>query len=108
MQRVDIQECQPAALKAMFGLEQYLEATDLLVQLIELIKIRASQINGCAFCIQMHSKAALENGESVERERFLTIMCGADNPVADFWTPLPTTCEGYAQSDEVADEEAGE
>ena len=41
MQRVNIQESQPAAFQAMFGLEQYLEFTDLPVQLIELIKIRA-------------------------------------------------------------------
>lgn len=67
MQRVNIHKSQPTAYQAMFGLEKFLETIDLPVQLIELIRIRASQINGCAYCIQMHSKAALKHGETVER-----------------------------------------
>ena len=67
MKRVNIHETQPAAYQAMFGLEQYLETIDLPPRLIELVRTRASQINGCAFCIQMHSKAAQKQGESAER-----------------------------------------
>ncbi|KLN61691.1 hypothetical protein WH96_04995 [Kiloniella spongiae] len=67
MTRVNIHKIQPAAYDAMFGLEKYLGTTDLGTSLPELIKTRASQINGCAYCIQMHTKAALENGEKAER-----------------------------------------
>ena len=65
--RVKIQDAQPAAWKAMFGLETYLAGTALTKVQKELIKIRASQINGCAFCIDMHTKDALKNGENNQR-----------------------------------------
>jgi len=67
MKRVNIHDNQPMAYEAMFGLEKYLETIDLPALLIELVRIRASQINGCAYCIQMHSTAAQKHGESVER-----------------------------------------
>lgn len=67
MTRVKIDKVQPAAYEAMFGLEKYLGTIDLGTSLPELIKTRASQINGCAYCIQMHTKAAQENGETTER-----------------------------------------
>lgn len=65
--RIDIQEIQPQATKAMYGLETYLANTPLSKTHKELIKIRASQINGCAFCIDMHTKDALKNGETAQR-----------------------------------------
>lgn len=67
MKRVNIHENQPAAYQAMFGLEKYLETTDLSPLLIELVRVRASQINGCAYCIQLHSQAARKHGETAER-----------------------------------------
>jgi len=67
MERVNIFKSQPTAYEAMLGLEKYLETIDLPVQLIELIKTRASQINGCSYCIQLHSKTAQEHGETVDR-----------------------------------------
>lgn len=67
MTRVNIQKTQPNAYAAMFGLEKYLSETTLPPRLIELIKTRSSQINGCAFCIQMHSQSAQAHGESAER-----------------------------------------
>jgi AhpD family alkylhydroperoxidase len=67
MNRIKIHELQPAAYEAMFGLEKYLGTTDLSGQLVEMIKTRASQINGCAYCIQMHSKAAQKLNETTER-----------------------------------------
>lgn len=57
----------PQAYKAMLGLETYLASTDLSKTLKELIKIRASQINSCAYCIDMHTKDALKNGETNQR-----------------------------------------
>ena len=51
----------------MFGLEKYLGHSDLNKTHLELIKIRASQINGCAFCLDMHTKDALKQGETNQR-----------------------------------------
>jgi AhpD family alkylhydroperoxidase len=65
--RINIQEVQPQAYKAMYALEGYLQTTKLTRTHKELIKIRASQINGCAYCIDMHTKDALKLGESIQR-----------------------------------------
>lgn len=65
--RIDMNETQPQAYKAMFGLEAYLAKSELSVSLKELIKIRASQINNCAYCIDMHTQDAVKNGEQYER-----------------------------------------
>lgn len=65
--RVNINEAEPQAIKAMYGLVAYLGTVQLPKSLIELMKIRASQINGCAYCIDMHTKDALKNGENNQR-----------------------------------------
>jgi AhpD family alkylhydroperoxidase len=65
--RMNIQQIQPAAYKALMGLENYLAGTALSKTQKELIKIRASQINGCAFCIDMHTKDAIKYGENIQR-----------------------------------------
>lgn len=65
--RIDINTLEPNAYKAMFGLEKYLSTTTLDAPIKELIKIRASQINGCAYCIQMHTESARKMGESEQR-----------------------------------------
>jgi len=67
MSRVNIAEIQPAGYKAMLGLEAYLQNIALTNIQKELIKIRASQINGCAFCLDMHTKDALKYGETPQR-----------------------------------------
>lgn len=65
--RVNILQTQPEAYKAMMGLEKYLATTSLTPTHKELIKIRASQINGCAFCINMHTRDARKMGETEQR-----------------------------------------
>jgi len=60
-------EVAPGALKPMIELEKNLKNSGLEHSLIELVKTRASQINGCAYCIHMHTKDARANGESEER-----------------------------------------
>lgn len=65
--RIDIQRLEPNAYKAMFALENYLQNSGLSKTHLELIKIRASQINGCAFCINMHTSDALKQGETAQR-----------------------------------------
>lgn len=65
--RINIEEIEPAAYKAMLGLEQYIATIKVSKTHKELIKIRASQINGCAFCIDMHTKDARKHGETEQR-----------------------------------------
>jgi len=65
--RINIANIEPAAYKALLGLESYLGTTSISKTLKELIKIRASQINGCAFCINMHTVDARKNGETEQR-----------------------------------------
>ena len=67
MQRIDYFKAAPNAVKAMMGLERAAAESVLPLSLRELVKIRASQINGCAYCIDMHSKDALKHGEDVRR-----------------------------------------
>jgi len=65
--RINIQKVEPAAYQAMFGLEKYLSTSKVDPILLELIKMRASQINGCAFCLNMHSADARKIGETEQR-----------------------------------------
>ena len=65
--RIDWAKVSPDAYKALIGLEQALAKTGLENSLIELIRLRASQINGCAFCTRMHTRDAIAVGESVDR-----------------------------------------
>lgn len=67
MKRININEIQPGAYKAMLGMEKYIRESGLSITLCELIKVRASQINGCAYCLDMHTREALKNGESNNR-----------------------------------------
>jgi AhpD family alkylhydroperoxidase len=57
----------PGAYQAMRSLEDYVRNSGLEAPLLELVRIRASQINGCAFCLDMHTKDALAAGESAQR-----------------------------------------
>jgi AhpD family alkylhydroperoxidase len=65
--RINIQNLEPKAYEAMFALENYLQNSQLNKTHLELIKIRASQINGCAFCINLHTTDALKQGETAQR-----------------------------------------
>jgi len=65
--RIDIPKVDPAAYQAMYALEKYLSTSKIDPILSELIKMRASQINGCAFCLNMHSADARKIGETEQR-----------------------------------------
>jgi AhpD family alkylhydroperoxidase len=65
--RINISKTAPQAYKAMLGLESYLAQSEISKTIKELIKIRASQINGCAYCLDMHTKDAIKYGETAER-----------------------------------------
>ncbi|HMN33520.1 MAG TPA: carboxymuconolactone decarboxylase family protein [Chitinophagaceae bacterium] len=66
-QRINIAKIAPQAYQAMIALEEYLKSSDLDTKLYELIKTRASQINGCAYCINMHVRDAMKIGETAQR-----------------------------------------
>jgi AhpD family alkylhydroperoxidase len=65
--RFDYGKANPAASRAMYGLEQYVRQCGLEHPLLELVKMRASQLNGCAYCLDMHSKDARAAGETEQR-----------------------------------------
>lgn len=65
--RLDVQNIAPQAYRAMAGLETFIRNSGLEPGLLELVKLRASQINGCAYCIDMHTKDARAGGETEQR-----------------------------------------
>lgn len=65
--RIRIDKLEPVGYNAILGLEKFIESTPLTRIHKDLIKIRASQVNGCAFCINMHTKDARKAGETEQR-----------------------------------------
>jgi AhpD family alkylhydroperoxidase len=65
--RMDYAKAAPGAMKAMSGLDAYIAKCGLEASLRELVKLRASQINGCAYCVDMHSLDARAGGEAEQR-----------------------------------------
>ncbi|POA52308.1 MULTISPECIES: carboxymuconolactone decarboxylase family protein [Pseudomonas] len=80
--RLDFYTASPEALKAMLALEAAVSRLPLEKSLIELVKLRASQINGCAFCVDMHSVDALKQGET--ERRLFAVAVWRESP---FFTP---------------------
>jgi AhpD family alkylhydroperoxidase len=67
MMRIDYKQASPGAFQAMLGMEQYARGCGLELPLLELVKTRVSQINGCAYCLDMHTKDARAAGETEQR-----------------------------------------
>ncbi len=65
--RLDYRSQMPEAIDAMLRLQRVVEESGLEPKLLELVKLRASQLNGCAYCIDMHSKDAIAIGEDPQR-----------------------------------------
>ncbi|HUL91332.1 MAG TPA: carboxymuconolactone decarboxylase family protein [Burkholderiales bacterium] len=65
--RIEYPKAEPGAVKAMLGLQTYVNESGIEHSLLELVKLRASQINGCAYCIDMHTKDARARGETEQR-----------------------------------------
>lgn len=65
--RLNYSEVSPGALKAMLGLEMHVRGSGIEHSLLELIKTRSSQLNGCAYCLDMHTKDARAAGETEQR-----------------------------------------
>lgn len=67
VERIDYRHLAPAAVAAMREVQRYVDHCGLEKKLLELVKLRASQINGCAYCVDMHSKDARGLGETEQR-----------------------------------------
>ncbi|MUH95605.1 carboxymuconolactone decarboxylase family protein [Aliivibrio fischeri] len=77
--RIDIAKIQPTALSAMLSIESYLSNVNLSAELKELIKIRASMINQCAYCIQMHVPEAEKAG--IESQKLFALAAWKESPL---------------------------
>jgi AhpD family alkylhydroperoxidase len=83
----------PKALEPMMAMEAYLKASSLEHSLIELVKTRASQINGCAFCLHMHTSDARKAGESEARLYLLNAW-----HESDLYTPRERAALAWTES----------
>src|SRR5690242_20463725 len=81
-QRIDYGKVAPDGIRALSGLETYIRSSGLEPELLDLIKTRASQLNGCAYCIDMHTKDARAGGET--EQRLYALSAWRDTP---FYTP---------------------
>src|SRR5262249_6785089 len=97
--RLDYQKAAQEPLHAMFSLGKYLAGCGLEASLLELVKLRASQINGCAYCLDMHSKDARAAGET--EQRLYTLSAWRETPffsprerAALAWTEAVTQISG--------------
>jgi AhpD family alkylhydroperoxidase len=79
MNRINVQQSQPEAYNAMFQLEKYLESSTIEKDLQEIVRIRASIINQCHFCIGMHTEAAFKLG--ITKEKILALSSWQDSNV---------------------------
>ena len=100
-QRLNYPRLAPEANRAMTALGSYLAACGLEHPLLELVKIRASQMNGCSFCIDMHTKDARAGGETEQRIYALNAWretplssAGASGLPSLGWRPSPISQTG--------------
>ncbi|MNQ66786.1 Carboxymuconolactone decarboxylase family protein [compost metagenome] len=104
--RLNYYQAAPQAMKAMLGLEKAASESILPGSLRELVRIRASQINGCAYCIDMHTADATKAGESVRR--LMAVSAWKETPFFDereraalLWTETLTLVATTHAPDEV-------
>ena len=101
-QRLDFHKASPEAYQAMLAVSKFTNECGLEHSLLELVKTRASQINGCAFCLQMHTRDARRLGETEERLHLLpawreTPVYTARERAALAWTEaLTLVTQGHA------------
>jgi AhpD family alkylhydroperoxidase len=104
--RVNYRTASPLVMPAMLGLQQAVNRCGLEPSLLELVKLRASQINRCAFCIEMHSREAKQAGERDDRLHLLNAweeagVFTAREQAALRWTEVLTRLADHEVSDEV-------
>jgi len=108
-QRINYIKASPAAYQAMLALQATVDKSGLEKSLVELLKIRASQINKCAFCLHMHTKDARKAGETEERIYLLdawreSSFYSARERAALAWTEALTLLPQQGAPDDVFDE----
>jgi AhpD family alkylhydroperoxidase len=108
-QRIDVTKVSPAAFKAVAALQAFVDQSGLDPKLRELVKIRASQINGCAYCLAMHTREARKIGETDERMHLLDAwreapVFSARERAALAWTEALTLIAHGHAPDEVYDQ----
>jgi AhpD family alkylhydroperoxidase len=91
--RLELAKASPAAVEAMRGLESHVRRSGLEPALLELVRLRDSQINGCAYCIDMHTKDARARGES--EQRLYALSAWADTP---FFTDRERAALAWAEA----------
>jgi AhpD family alkylhydroperoxidase len=77
-QRLDFYKANPAAIKSLLGVEERIGKSALEKSLTELVRLRASQINGCAYCVDMHTADARKGGET--ERRLATVVVWRETP----------------------------
>jgi len=105
-QRIDYRKASPGAFQAMLGLESHARQSGLEHSLLELVKTRVSQINGCAYCLDMHTKDARAAGETEQRLHLLAAWREAPfyserERAALAWAEALTLLAGHEVSDEL-------
>lgn len=105
-QRLQFFAAAPELMKAVQALNQSVEKSGLERSLLHLIKLRASQINGCSFCVDMHSREAREDGET--EQRLYLVAAWKESPLfsdreraAFAWTEAVTLISNGGVSDEL-------
>jgi AhpD family alkylhydroperoxidase len=91
--RIAYNKYSPNALHAMFALEKHLQSSTIEEKLLHLIKLRASQINGCAYCIDMHSIDARAGGDT--EQRLYALNAWRETP---FFTPRERAALEWAEA----------
>jgi AhpD family alkylhydroperoxidase len=107
--RMNFYQAAPDTMKAMMALENQIASSGLEQSLMELVKTRASQINGCAFCIDMHTRDARKRGETEQRLYLLNAWreapCYTDRERAALaWTEAVTLIAATHAPDDVYNE----
>ncbi len=91
--RLNWYKLSPDAYKAMLGMEQALEKSGLELSLLELVRLRASQLNGCAYCVNMHANDARQAGETEQRLQCLSVW-----RETSFFTPRERAALAWVES----------
>ncbi len=93
MERINFITASPLAYKAMVGLERFIAESSIEHGLVELVKLRSSQINGCGFCVDMHATDARKAGETERRLHALAVW--RETP---FFTPRERAALGWTEA----------
>lgn len=104
--RIDLMEKGKKALRPVFGIVEYLNKSSIEKNLRELVEYRVSQINGCAYCLDMHSKDLRHGGESEQRIYLISAWRETDlytprEKAALAWAEAVTKLEGHEVPDDV-------